>query len=67
MIFKHQIISFEYINAHGDKSYRTVFPIKIFFKANAWYLQAYQSDKDVYRTYKLSRMNEICLHEDYTN
>lgn len=65
VIFKHQIISFEYINAHGDKSYRTVFPIKIFFKANAWYLQAYQSDKDVYRTYKLSRMNEICLHEDY--
>lgn len=65
VIFKHQIISFEYINAHGDKSYRTVFPIKIFFKANAWYLQAYQSDKDVYRTYKLSRMSEICLHEDY--
>ena len=65
VIFKHQIISFEYINAHGDKSYRTVFPIKIFFKANAWYLQAYQSDKGVYRTYKLSRMSEICLHEDY--
>lgn len=65
VIFKHQVISFQYINGQGEKSYRTVFPIKIFFKASAWYLQAYQPDKAVYRTYKLSRMNDICSFDDY--
>lgn len=64
-IFKHQNVSFHYINANGERSYKTVSPIKIFFKGNTWYLQAHQIDKAVYRTYRLSRMNDIELRDEF--
>lgn len=63
-IFKHQIISFDYINASSEKSHKTIYPIRIFFKGNAWYLQAYHNTKDVYRVYKLTRMSHIIIHNE---
>lgn len=63
-IFQYHVISFDYINVSGEKSHRIVYPLKIFFKANAWYLQAYQKDKQAYRTYKLSRMSYIVIEDD---
>ena len=36
-ILKHLRITFHYINAQGQKSHRDVFPIKLFYKNNAWY------------------------------
>lgn len=66
-IFKHQIISFDYINAASEKSHKTVYPIKVFFKGNAWYLQAYLFNKKVYRTYRLSRMQHIIKHSETFN
>lgn len=65
VILKHQVISFDYINTHGEQSHRTVFPLKIFFKGNAWYLQAYEKSRGVYRTYKLTRMYHIDMKDDY--
>ncbi|WP_028043206.1 helix-turn-helix transcriptional regulator [Candidatus Stoquefichus massiliensis] len=65
VILKHQIISFDYINIHGEPSHRTVFPLKIFFKGNAWYLQAYEKSRSVYRTYKLTRMHHIDIKENF--
>lgn len=65
VILKHQVISFDYVNIRGEQSYRIVFPLKIFFKGNAWYLQAYEKKREVYRTYKLTRMYHIEMKDEY--
>lgn len=66
-IFNHYIITFDYINMQGTKSRKKVYPIKIFFKAQAWYLQAFDVDKDAYRTYKLSRIHNLVNTEEVFN
>ncbi len=64
-IFKHQVMTFDYMNGQGQKSFREVYPVKIFFKGNSWYLQAYEKKKESYRTYKLSRMSFIKGKDEY--
>lgn len=58
-ILNHQIIKFEYFNSAGEKSSRKVEPMKLIFKVNAWYLQGFCSSKNVYRTFKISRMSDV--------
>lgn len=64
-IFHHQSLEFDYINGQGQKGHRYVDPLKLLFKANAWYLQAYDVKKEEYRIYKLSRIGHICLKNAY--
>ena len=63
-ILKQQAISFDYINVNGE-SHRYVYPLKLIFKSQAWYLQAYESQRQVYRTYKLKRMKNIEHKDEY--
>lgn len=65
VILKHQVITFDYINVQGVLSHRRVYPLKVFFKANSWYLQGYESKRAVYRTYKLTRMHHIEEKDEY--
>lgn len=58
-IFTEQAISFDYINGNAQLSHRDVYPLKLVFKSQAWYLQAYEYQREVYRTYKLKRMRNI--------
>lgn len=60
-IFNHFIINFDYINMQGNQSEKKVYPIKIFFKAQSWYLQAYDLIKKDYRTYKFSRIYQLVM------
>lgn len=52
-------VNFTYINTQGVKSTRTVFPSKLFFKSNTWYLQGYCLDKEDYRVFRLSRIIDL--------
>ncbi|MEG0277258.1 MAG: YafY family protein [Coprobacillus sp.] len=58
-IFNHIIIEFDYMNMQGIQSHRMVYPIKIFFKAQAWYLQGYDISKQDYRIYKFTRIHKL--------
>ncbi|WP_270525261.1 helix-turn-helix transcriptional regulator [Longibaculum muris] len=63
-ILKHLKITFHYINAQGQKSHRDVFPIKLFYKNNAWYLYGYEVKKADYRTYKLTRIQQLVIKDE---
>ncbi|MBS5111680.1 MAG: YafY family transcriptional regulator [Coprobacillus cateniformis] len=63
-ILKHLRITFDYINAQGQKSHRDVFPIKLFYKNNAWYLYGYEVEKVDYRTYKLTRIQQLVIKDE---
>lgn len=52
-------IEFSYINGIGDKSKRLVWPNKLFFKSDTWYLQGYCLSKKDYRVFRLSRISGL--------
>ena len=63
-IFEQKEIKFKYINSYGEKSQRCVFPNKLFFKANTWYLQGYCYKRNGFRLFRLSRMSNLQMQEE---
>lgn len=63
-ILRHVILGFTYYNTKGESSKRMVKPVKLVFK-NSWYLQAYCMQKMDYRTFRLSRMEQVYLTEEH--
>ncbi len=64
-ILNHQIIEFTYFNSTGEKSSRKVEPIKLIFKVHAWYLQGFCLTKNENRTFKISRMSNIEIMQEF--
>jgi len=58
-IINKQIISFDYINANGDKSNRFAEPEKLIFNTNAWFLVAFCLNKNEHRMFRISRMKKV--------
>lgn len=45
-----------YYNSYGQESKRIVYPLRLIFKAQSWYLYAYCKEKKDYRVFKLRRV-----------
>lgn len=60
-IFNDQVVEFKYIDSYGNKTKRLILPNKLFFKSNTWYIQGYCLDKEDYRVFRLSRINNLIL------
>lgn len=58
-IIGKQAIAFTYLSPYGDSTQRTAYPLKLLFKAKSWYLQGYCLMKQDYRTFKITRMQNI--------
>lgn len=57
-------LTFTYYGTRGHHSSRCVCPTKLVYKSYAWYLQAYDADREDYRTFKMIRMADIVLTDD---
>ncbi len=64
-VLKKQVIEFEYLNRYGQRRHRKVEPLCIAFKSHSWYLQGFCLEKQDYRIYKLTRMREVKVCEEY--
>lgn len=60
-ILNKNVISFDYINANGDKSNRFAEPYKLSFYTHTWYLSAYCLKRNDYRIFRLSRIKNTQL------
>lgn len=60
-ILKQQVLEFTYYNSSGEKKKRLVEPLQIYFKDKAWYLKSYCREKQDYRLFKISRMQDLNL------
>ena len=60
-VLQAQALAFAYPNAYGEIVEREVYPLKLVFKARAWYLQAYCLHREAYRTFKINRMLHLRL------
>lgn len=58
-VIKKQALTFTYPSSYGKTTRRTIYPLKLVFKAQAWYVQAYCLTKEDYRTFKVNRMLEL--------
>lgn len=58
-IIQRRNIKIHYASAHGTASERTVEPYKLAYKANAWYLKAFCTEKQDWRTFKLNRILDL--------
>jgi predicted DNA-binding transcriptional regulator YafY len=60
-IVNKQVITFEYVNANGERGSRAVEPLKLFFKGSSWYLVAYCRKRNSQRLFRLSRIKNVDL------
>ncbi|MCL2492016.1 MAG: YafY family transcriptional regulator [Coriobacteriia bacterium] len=58
-IIKKNIVSFDYINASGERSERLAEPEKLIFDGGIWYLIAYCLKRNTHRMFRLSRIKNV--------
>ncbi|MCL1885366.1 MAG: WYL domain-containing protein [Dehalococcoidia bacterium] len=59
------MISFDYVNASGNKSSRSAEPVKLIFNAYTWYLIAYCFLRNSHRIFRLSRIRNVQITNQY--
>ena len=64
-ILNSQAVKFTYFNTNGETPQRTVNPLKIWFKEKAWYLFAYCQKKNEIRQFKINRIKNLTLTNEY--
>lgn len=55
-ILSRRTTRFDYASSRGDTTRRTVLPARLVFKGQNWYLQAFDVNREDYRTFRLSRI-----------
>lgn len=60
-ILSHHAVKIVYVNTNGQKTERTIYPLKMVFKARQWYLKAFCVNKNDFRLFKMSRMLKLHL------
>ncbi|MDR2514232.1 MAG: YafY family transcriptional regulator [Christensenellaceae bacterium] len=63
-IISQRAVAFEYSGLNGGSSSRKAYPLRLVFKAFAWYLQAFCQTAGGYRSFKLNRMRELTTLEE---
>lgn len=60
-ILDRRTISFDYVNAEGNRISRRIEPMKLIFKGQAWYLWGYCKIREDFRTFRISRMKNVIV------
>jgi len=60
-ITERRIAEFDYYNSYGEKFFRRVEPIQLWFKSMSWYLKGFCLTKQEMRLYKLSRIKNLAV------
>ncbi len=55
-ILERKVVEFDYANADSGRSHRSVEPMKLIFKGQAWYLWGYCKLKQEFRVFRISRI-----------
>ena len=65
-ILERHPLNFLYYAADQRAAWRTVEPVRLCFKGISWYVQAWCRTRQAFRTFKLSRMEQVQLCEQQT-
>lgn len=62
-----KVLQFEYINANGESSTRTVEPSSMMLKINTWYLYGFCKLREDFRLFKISRIRQLKILDEICN
>ncbi|MFD2672160.1 helix-turn-helix transcriptional regulator [Marinicrinis sediminis] len=62
-ILKERLVSFEYTDKDGAVTHRRVEPYELHFSESSWYLKGFCLYRQGYRTFKLSRIDQLTMDE----
>lgn len=57
-----RLLSFDYVDCHGNKTARTVEPYQLILKSNHWYFQGYCRTREDFRLFRLSRITNLQMN-----
>ena len=60
-----KLLSFEYADRYGNKTARTAEPYQLVLKSSHWYLQGYCHKRSDFRLFRLSRMSNLQIQEEF--
>ena len=63
-ILQQRVAAIAYTDGNGQQSQRIIEPMRLFFKGRGWYLEAFCRAREDFRTFRLSRIQDICLLEE---
>lgn len=63
-IINKRIIVFDYFSSYGEKTSRTIEPLKLVFKSQGWYLYGFCRLKDKPRIFKISRIRNLAVGQE---
>lgn len=66
-ILKRKLVSFDYIDTNGIKTNRIIEPYQLHFSETSWYLKGFCLHRQRYRTFKLSRIDNLNVDEKSFN
>lgn len=66
-ILSKKIVSFDYMSGKGENINREVYPLKLYFKGQSWYMYGYCKIRDDYRFFKLRRIKDLCISKETFN
>lgn len=58
-ILNRNTITFDYFNSCGEKTERTIEPMKLIFKGQGWYIYGFCRTKEEFRFFKVTRLKNI--------
>jgi len=65
-ILEQRVLEFDYFNSYGNKTFRRIEPIQLWFKSRSWYLKGFCLTKQGVRLYKLTRIkNHVVTGEHF--
>lgn len=59
-ILSRTMVTFDYFSSYGEKTERTVEPVKLVFKGQGWYLYGFCRVKNDFRMFKITRIRNLC-------
>lgn len=63
-ILNKNIIVFDYFSSKHESIKRTVYPLKLYFKGQSWYLYGFCKLRNDYRFFKLTRIKNIVISNE---
>ncbi len=63
-ILETKVVAFDYVNADGILSHRTVEPMQLAFKGQAWYVWGYCKTRRDFRTFRISRIRNLSITDE---
>jgi predicted DNA-binding transcriptional regulator YafY len=63
-ILENKVLVLDYINADGILSHRSLEPMQLLFKGQAWYVWGYCRMKHDFRTFRISRIRNLSVTEE---